>query len=176
MEYRVVFREDADWNHFPYPENFWTSLVAAALLKARNCPGSFGHVPMWWKEEREPDGNLAELIAGPFDMEIFKPWALCRSAPDIRLESRDWIVIVETKRGAPIEPKQFDVFDCLGKAGSRNATYLLMAPGSFRPGQLGKFYENGKRTRIKAGFLDLALTVNWGWNLLDLGAPCWEQK
>ena len=32
MGCKVVFREDADWNHFPYPENFWTSLLL------RGCP------------------------------------------------------------------------------------------------------------------------------------------
>lgn len=177
MESRVVIPKDADWNQFPYHENFWTSLVAAGILKARNCPHTFGDVKVWWKEEREPGGSLAELIAGAFKMSVLNWWDASHSAPDIRLEAEQWVVVVETKRAAKIEDSQFEAFDRLRNPSvASRVTYLLMAPGSYNTGQLSRFYAKGRQTGIKAGFLDLALTVNWAWNLLGLGAPAWGES
>jgi hypothetical protein len=176
VESRVVISLDADWNQIPYPENFWTSLVAAGILKARSCPDTFKDVKLWWKEEREPDGNLGELIAGEFKMSVLKSWDVTASAPDIRLEAEKWVVVVETKLAARIKNNQFEAFERFRNSSIEGRVpYILMAPGSYRTGQVSRFYAEGRRRGVKAGFLDLALTANWAWDLLSLGAPAWGE-
>ncbi len=167
-----VIQADADWNHFPYPENFWTSLVALGFWEARNSRDILRNVPIWWEAKARADGTMADMIKGEFHLEVLNASVQTDSSPDIQLVSRNSLIVVETKLGTGISGREYNVFDHLA---GKNAAYLLMAPGSFNPGQLGKFYARGRRTGVRAGFLDLAKTVNWAWSLLELGPACWPQ-
>jgi hypothetical protein len=53
--------------------------------------------------------------------------------------------------------------------------YLLLAPdgwgeGTMYPDRLHQFYQHGRDTGVRPGFLSLAKTASWAWNLLQLGS------
>jgi len=159
-----------------YPENFWTALFAAGLLRARSAPQGLAEVPVWWKEQQQHDGNLAEVIGPTFEVHVCEAWRECGSSPDLRIESPHATLVVETKVLDNLSSRQMELFDRMaGLANSKAKVYLLLAPdgwgeGTMYPGRLHQFYQRGSNTKVRAGFLSLAKTASWAWSLLQLGS------
>jgi hypothetical protein len=174
----MIIRADADRLHFPpHGENFFSSLVAVGLLKAKQCPERLHDLRIWWREQEEPDGHFGEVIGIPFTLQVFAGLKNCPSCPDLRLESDKALILIEAKLQGPIEETQWKVFEYLAQHPTEKPKiYLLMAIPSFgqtrvNPGQLPEFYRCGLQLSargVKSGFVELPHAVNWACDLLQL--------
>ncbi len=129
-EHNRPFKRDDDPKAFrPHHESFWTSLIALGLLKARQTPEKLKELPIWWREQLEPDGHFGEVVATPFKVYVMARFEGCPAIPDLRVNSNQALLLIETKVDAPMEQKQLEVFDFLSHlGGDRPKVYLLMAP------------------------------------------------
>lgn len=174
MECQLPMPEGTDPEGFPHHEDFYTSLIACAILKARAQIGVFNKLPIWWTENEKSHVDWSELVAPDFRLHVLQNWQGAGVAPDIRIESSKALVLVETKVDAEFEERQMGpVFRYLSRLGDkRNRAYLLMAPGAyggpkFHPGTLAKFYKAAEGG-VRAGFVNLALATNCACELLGL--------
>jgi len=177
MGFKLRMSAGTDPEGFPHHENFYTSLVACGILRARVQMNAFADLRIWWTEETEkdePDGDWSELVTLDFRLQVLQKWPISGLFHDIRLESDTALVVVETKVDAELDEEQVGpVFRCLSDLkDTRTRAYLLMAPGGyggrkFHPGTLSKFYKAAE-DGVRAGFVNLALATNWAGELLGL--------
>jgi hypothetical protein len=165
---------------FPHGENFYTTFFALALIKARgSMPDSLDRLPIWWKEQSEPDGNLGGLLKGTqFSVDVLQEFGGC-GIPDLRLAGGNVLVLIETKKKGKLEPSQWEAIDWLEKRRENIKAYLLVAPGGygeagFHPGLLSKFYQKGRanigvpKDGFRVGYSPLGMVVNWAADVLGV--------
>ncbi len=170
----LLQRDDDPKAFRPHHENFWTSMVALGIQKARQRPQKLKDLRIWWQEQTEPDGDFDEVVGIPFKLSVMAAFQGCPAVLDLRVDSNKALLLIETKVDAPLEQKQLEVFDYLSQLDDhRPKVYLLMAPPAFGgprfyPGTLPDFYERGRRAGVKPGFVELPWAVNWASELLGL--------
>ena len=174
MECQLPMPEGTDPEGFPQHEDFYTSLVACAILKARTQIGIFNKLPIWWTENEKSHVYWSELVASDFSLHVLQKWQSAVVTPDIRIESSKALVLVETKVDAEFEERQMaPVFRySSGLGDKRKRAYLLMAPGAyggpnFHPGTLTRFFKAAEGG-VRVGFVNLALATNLAFELLGL--------
>jgi hypothetical protein len=168
----LPLNEDADPDEFTQHEDFYTALVACGMLKARGSRESLTKLPIWWTERTE-NGSVGELFSDNFRLYVQQKWAAPETIPDLRLESTDSLVLVETKVDAKFDEDSFkSAFAHLLGDSHRTKVYLLMAPAGYgtpplQPGTVERFFRAAP-DGVRAGFVNLAKATNWAAELLGL--------
>ena len=128
MPLKIPLPQDADHIDFVHHhENFYTSLVALALLKARETTlEKINGLPVWWKPQEDSEGqHLGELLSKSFSISVLQSFADCPGVPDLRLSNSDTLVLAETKLSNPLEESQMKAIDWLAGRREKARAYLV---------------------------------------------------
>ncbi len=170
--------EDADPGDFVHHhENFYTGLIALGLLKAKGTTAEkrkFEDLRIWWKPEEDSEGHHSgDLLSKSSSVGVLQSYSDCPGVPNLRLYNSDTLVLVETKLQNPLEDSQIEAINWLAGRCERVRACLVLAPGGFgtapfQTGELDRAYNQGKQVGTRVGFINLALTVTWACDQLEL--------
>ena len=147
------------------------------MLKARETTlEKISGLPVWWKPQKDSEGHhLGELLSKPFSVSVLQSFADCPGVPDLRLSNSDTLLLVETKLNNALEESQIKAIGRLAGRREKTKAYLVLAPGAYgtapyQAGELDRAYTQGEQARIPVGFMNLALSVTWACDQLELEA------